>query len=389
MGQEKAVPKTQPSNFLSKTYYNANFGAIFYPFSNSNLPVGYATESFSRNYFSGRFLLGYKLNENLGIQFGPMRAAAWFKYDNVNNIGYDRSVWVNIWSLSLKQNLNLNEKWSFFGEVGAANQTRLGFKINDVVIYENAHFINLIYGFGVNYNLNNKWKLSLNSTFLPKSAKHNQPPVSQVAVGFEYHLQKLNKEKAIKLAENNHFFPNHIIQFSYGTSAIGFGVNRFFGISLKVGNIEGFGIPIFWVGEAKAANVFSITYEQLALRTEKTFSLDWGASVTAFNTINSNNLILAFSIFPTLRFYLSRKENYDLYASYSIIGPTFITKSNIDNLGTGPNSIFQDKMGIGMFFGPKRKYNFELRIMHYSNGNIFNDNYGVAIPIQFTLGKTF
>lgn len=67
MAQEIEIPKTQPSNFLSKTYYNANFGAIFYPFSNNNLPPGYATETFSQNYFSGRFLLGYKLNPNLGI----------------------------------------------------------------------------------------------------------------------------------------------------------------------------------------------------------------------------------------------------------------------------------------------------------------------------------
>ena len=55
LAQENDFPKTQPSNFLSKTYYNANFGAIFYPFSNDNLPQGYATDTYSRNYFSGRF----------------------------------------------------------------------------------------------------------------------------------------------------------------------------------------------------------------------------------------------------------------------------------------------------------------------------------------------
>jgi len=46
-------------------------------------------------------------------------------------------------------------------------------------------------------------------------------------------------------------------------------------------------------------------------------------------------------------------------------------------------------MGLGVFFGKKRAYNLELRIMHYSNGNIFPQNSGVAIPIQFTFGKTF
>ncbi|WP_438989283.1 hypothetical protein [Polaribacter sp.] len=28
-------------------------------------------------------------------------------------------------------------------------------------------------------------------------------------------------------------------------------------------------------------------------------------------------------------------------------------------------------------------------MIHYSNGNIFPQNSGVAVPIQFTLGKTF
>jgi hypothetical protein len=46
-------------------------------------------------------------------------------------------------------------------------------------------------------------------------------------------------------------------------------------------------------------------------------------------------------------------------------------------------------MGLGVFFGEKRSYNAELRIMHYSNGNIFTENSGVAVPVQFTFGKTF
>ena len=109
ISQENSPPKTQPTNFLSKSYYSINFGGIFYPFSNNNLIDGYATETFSRNYFSGRMLLGYKIQPNLAVQFGTLRPAAWFKYDNVNNIGYYRSVWINAWSLSLKKNISLNK----------------------------------------------------------------------------------------------------------------------------------------------------------------------------------------------------------------------------------------------------------------------------------------
>ncbi len=160
-------------------------------------------------------------------------------------------------------------------------------------------------------------------------------------------------------------------------------------MNVKIGNFESFGIPIFWLGEVKAAHSFSITYQRLAFRTQKLFSLDWGVSVTAFQTEALKENVFAFSIFPTLRFYLLRRKGYDFYTNYSVIGPTILSKSNIDNLKTGPKATFQDTMGFGVFFGEKRKYNFELRIIHYSNGTIFPENSGVAIPIQFTLGKTF
>jgi hypothetical protein len=387
--QENTNPKSQPSNFLSKSYYSINFGGIFYPFSNGNLIDGYATESFSRNYFSGRMLLGYKIKPNLAVQFGTIRPAAWFKYDNVNGIGYENSVWINAWSLSLKKNINLNKKLSIYGEAGIANVTRVGFSINEKVIYADAHYASLLYGFGFNYKLNDKFRLNLNGTFLPKSAEENQPSISQVSFGFEYHLNKLSKEVVEKHENNGHFFPKNMVQVSYGTSKIGFGVNRFFGMSLKVGNFESFGIPVFWVGEVKAENSFSVTYQRLAFRTEKIFSLDWGVSVTAFNTEATNEQVLAFSIFPTMRFYFLRRKGFDMYTNYSLIGPTLLTKGNLDNLNSGPKITYQDTMGLGVFFGKKRSYNAELRIMHYSNGNIFPQNAGVAVPIQFTLGKTF
>lgn len=387
--QDENESKTKLTNFLAKSYYSINLGGVFYPFSNDNLIDGYQTETFSRNWFSGRLLLGHKLTDDLSLQFGTMRPASWFKYDNVNNIGYDRSVWVNAWSLSLKKDFKLYNNTSFYAEAGIANLTRFGFLIEDKEIYEDAHYGSLLYGFGVQHRLTDTWRLSLNGTFLPKSAKHNQPSISQVSLGFEYHLQQLDDKKAQEFASNDHFFPTNILQFSYGTSAIGFGVNRFFGMSLKVGNFESFGIPVFWVGQVKAKHAFSVTYQRLIFRTENIFSLDWGASVTAFQSELTNENVFAFSIFPVLRFYLLRKKDFDFYTNYSIIGPTFLTKSDIDGLETGPKITYQDTMGFGVFFGKERKYNFELRIMHYSNGNIFTGNDGVAVPLQFTLGKTF
>lgn len=386
-GQEKTL-KTKYTQFLSQSYYSLNFGGIFYPFSNANLIEGYATETFSKNWFSGRLLLGHNITKNLAIQFGTMRPAAWFKYDNVNNIGYDRSVWINAWSLSLKHDFWLNEKLSIYAEAGAANVTRVGFSIDDIVVYDDAHYASLLYGFGLQYQVNPKWRLSLNGTFLPESQPKNQPSISQASFGFEYHLQQLDEKTALDYANNEYFFPNNIIQFSYGIGAIGFGMNEFFSMNVKVGDFESFGIPIFWLGDVKAEHAVSLTYQRLIYRSEKIFSLDWGTSVTYFKS-RGNSDVVALSIFPLLRFYLKRTKAYDFYANYSIIGPTWLSKKDIDGIKTGPRATYQDFMGFGAFFGKQRKYNFELRIMHYSNGNIFTDNAGVAIPIQFTFGKTF
>ncbi len=380
---------TQLSSFLSKSYYSINLGGIFYNYGNHNLPEDYSSSSVSRNFFSGRLLLGHKLNENLAVQFGVMRPAAWFKYDNINNIGYFRSVWVNVWSLSLKKNFTIDDKWSLYGELGWANVARVGFSIDDTEIYSDAHFGEIITAFGLQYKLSDKWRLSLNGTYIPKSDTHNQPAISQASLGFEYHLQQKSKEKALKQAANPYFFPRNIIQISYGNGGIGYGVNRFFGMSTKVGNFESFGIPIFWVGDVKAQHSFSITYQRTAYRSRKLFSLDWGASITGFQSELGKTNVFAFSVFPVLRFYLWRNNTFDLYTNYSIIGPTYLTKSDIDGFISGPKITYQDTMGLGVFLGKTRKYNFELRIMHYSNGNIFNRNAGVAVPIQFTLGKTF
>ena len=388
--QEEKRPKTQPSEFLSNFYYSINFGGIFYPFSNDNLIDGYSTETFSRNYFSGKIGFGYKIKENLALQFGVIRPAAWFKYNNINNIGYERSVWINAWYLSLKKNINLDKKLSVFGEIGIANVTRVGFSINDNVIYPDTHFGSMLYGFGLNYKLNERWRLSLNGTFIPASKKDNQPSITQTSFGFEYHIQKIDDTLALAYEnDTRYFFPDNILQVSYGNSEIGFGANKFFSMNIKVGDFESFGIPVFWLGDVRAKHSFSITYQRLAFRTQKLFSLDWGISGTVFQTEAQKETVFAFSIFPTLRFYLLRKKGFDMYTNYSVIGPTFLTKSNIDALGTGPKTTFQDTMGLGVFFGEKREYNFELRIIHYSNGNIFTENSGVAIPIQFTLGKTF
>jgi hypothetical protein len=79
----------------------------------------------------------------------------------------------------------------------------------------------------------------------------------------------------------------------------------------------------------------------------------------------------------------------DFYLSYSLAGPTYISRVELDGLDTGHRFTFQDFIGTGMFLGRRRSVTIGLKINHYSNGNIFTENAGVKIPLTLALGYVF
>ena len=70
-------------------------------------------------------------------------------------------------------------------------------------------------------------------------------------------------------------------------------------------------------------------------------------------------------------------------------GPALITRTTIDGEAAGRAFTFQDFMSAGIFLGKKRRISAEVRIAHYSNGNLFPQNPGVTIPLGFYLGTSF
>jgi hypothetical protein len=46
-------------------------------------------------------------------------------------------------------------------------------------------------------------------------------------------------------------------------------------------------------------------------------------------------------------------------------------------------------MGIGIYSGKHRNINAEIKIGHYSNGDLFPQNNGVMTPLTFNLGYAF
>ena len=79
----------------------------------------------------------------------------------------------------------------------------------------------------------------------------------------------------------------------------------------------------------------------------------------------------------------------DFYFSYSAAGPTILTRRVIDHINLSNHFIFQDLMGFGACFGKDKNIDMNIKIGHYSNGNLFPTNPGVDVPITLSAGYAF
>lgn len=200
------------------------------------------------------------------------------------------------------------------------------------------------------------------------------------STGFNYNMLPLSKERVEKNSNSGFIFPKNLIQVGYSTNHFSYAANNF----VSEGKI-----PIFWGGDAEVEKGVSLHYQRNIFHGRKLFSLDWGTSLSFWKSKNKNDQFYTFSVFPLFRFTFLRTRPADLYFYYSVAGPTFISKTTIDSVNTGKHFTFQDLMGIGTFAGKNRHINAEVRIGHYSNGNIFPNNDGVKIPLTFNLGYSF
>ena len=148
-------------------------------------------------------------------------------------------------------------------------------------------------------------------------------------------------------------------------------------------------IPIFWIGDVKLSKGYYITYEHNLYHTRRWFSLDWGARIAYWESNEQKENFSTYSIYPSFKIWLVRNKKFDLYVTYSAAGPTYISKPVIDNINTGKHFTFQDFMGIGVFMGKNKRINIHSSIMHYSNGNIFPQNTGIAVPSTLAVGYSF
>lgn len=378
--QQAADERAQYPAILSNSFVGINIGHIDYPFSDVQLEPGHRVDTIAVPHVAVRALLfGHHFGKYLSAHAGYMRPVKYVKYRNVDGHG-TRSVWLHFGTLTLQSRVPVHERLSVYGEAGLGITNRNGFEIDDAPVVEDAHFSSWLLGAGVEYHVNQTWDLVAGTAYIPRHSKTRQPHTLFTSGGLRYNMRPLPPARVEETLAAGFVFPEHLIQVGHATNAFGYGVNNFVSKT----------IPVFWGGAVEVErSVATVQYQRNLFHTKKVFAFDVGASFGWWKSRHNGERFRTVSVYPLLRFMVLRRKSADLYVSYSVAGPSYISRRVIDARETGSHFTFQDFMSVGAFIGPDKHFNAEINLNHYSNGNLFAENAGVKIPVTFKVGYAF
>jgi hypothetical protein len=377
---EAGDTRTQYPVLLANSYFSLNVGYVDYPFSTKQLEPGFAAESIRIPRVGVRaVLIGHQFTPYFSLQAHYARPVQYVSYRNINGEQAAHHVWMHFGGVTGKTQVAVAPNVSLYGEAGIGLTSRSGFESGPAPVVRDAHFANALFGGGLEYHVNRKWDLLAGTLVSTGNTRQNQPRTLFTSGGFRYTMRELPGDVAAANRRDGYFFPEHVLQVSYTTDALGYGYNTL--VSKKM--------PIFWGGNVHVSRGIAVHYEQNVFHTRRVFGLDVGGSAGFWRSRDDRQWFQTLSIYPLFRFTLLRTRPADLYVAYSLAGPSYISAAVLDGLATGRAFTFQDFMGMGFFFGPNRRFNAGVKINHYSNGNIFTENAGVRIPYTFNIGYTF
>lgn len=383
---QEVTDRAQFPIFLANSYISINPGYIYYPFNETHLESGTTVGEIVIPHAAARVSLGHEFNPYLSAQLSVMRPVKWAAFKDLDGNGNgSRTAWVNIWSVTLKPEYPINEKWSVNGEIGISNFSRRGFAYGGATFIKSTSYLKPIFGAGLQRVLNKNWDINLNVIYSPAKASVKQPYTIFIAPGIKYNLRPFSDDRVAQKIAAGYYFPKQLLQIGIANDFVGYNPNNWFVWTAT--NKKG--IPIFWKGEVLTSKGFTFNYQKNIFHSRKSFSFDWGTSFSYWKSQEEDTIIIALSVFPVLRFWLLRRQKLDVYFTYSPAGPTYLTPVIIDGHNTGNHFTFQDFLGFGSFFGKDKQLNVELKITHYSNGGIFSSNPGVDVPVMLNLGYAF
>ena len=145
---------------------------------------------------------------------------------------------------------------------------------------------------------------------------------------------------------------------------------------------------MFWDGTVRVDRGAALHVDHNLFHSRKVFALDVGVSLSSWRSRGRDTFYTA-SVYPQFRFVFLHVRPLDMWAAYSLAGPTYLSRSVIDGSDMGGRFTFQDFMGVGAFVGRARRVAVGVKIDHYSNGNMFTQNAAVTVPITFSVGYAF
>jgi hypothetical protein len=217
------------------------------------------------------------------------------------------------------------------------------------------------------------------ATYSPGRQSFHQPSTRLFTTGIRYEMRPLPEATVEANRDAGYFFPANVARLGYTTNLLAYGVN---GLFTEI-------VPIFWGGNVQARRGFTVDYQRNLFHNRRRFAFDIGGSASYWKSNTNYELFRTLSVYPLLRFFLARQPSADVYFAYSVAGPTYLSRTVIDGRETGEHFTFQDFLGVGAFLGKSRRFNAELGIKHYSNGNIFTRNASIKVPLTLTFGITF
>jgi hypothetical protein len=369
---DRSEDRTEYPAWLARAVFDFSVGEIRYPFSSRHLEEGFDAESVATPKLAARLTLGHRFNDYLSAHLTYMRPARWVRYRNVNGDRSGHSVWMNIVGASAQGRLPIG-RMSLYGEGGIGVITRHGVQIGESIVIDDLVYATPLVGAGAEVRLNDRWGLQLGATYLHGHAREGHPYTMFFSSGVSYRVQPQRARAAASPDPKREvIFHERLVQLGLATNGVGGALNRFVD-------------PVFWEGDAVVQIGGSIEYLHNVFHTKSLFSLDMGTSLAYGHSRDRGDDFLTFSLYPVMRLTPLRTQAADVYVSYSVGGPTAISKFIIDGHETGRHFTFRDAIGFGAYLGPGKHMNAEVKIVHYSNGNLLPRNSGIQVPFTFNL----
>ncbi len=364
---------------LNQTYMGLGIGYTDFPFSNNDLINGWKATSFKNPTYGLNVFIGHFFNRYLAAEVSLMRPVKWAYAYGVSTPSDHHSIWISLFGVTLRPTLPVTQRLSVYGIGGLGIISRHGFSIGPSVANPSEDVMTFLTGGGLTYALTPNWHLNLGLEYALGRPDKQQPHMLYGFAGFYYLFNTLHLPSYYS---THYIFHKNLIQIGgFSTRVFNPNVNHYF----TVGGI----LPIFWVGDVHAKNGGWIMYQRNIFHTHKIFSFDLGLSASTYHSSINNTTFQAFSAFPSIRLWFLRTKLMDMYFTYAIAGPSYLTQSHIDNIYVGGRFTFQDLLGIGVFLGKEKHLNIGATIGHYSNGNLLPNNPGILVPLVVSVGYAF